>query len=208
MIFPRMHVSNLRSEALLFLSSSACRLQSFASQRFVSFLSRFSLPSSVVIDLPSFGSTLLTCYDFALTPCARKMTRRHGASTLLLRLLFVFSSTIFSSIADRAHFRNYSEYISGGPAPIQRYKSSNVDSPVFNIQYWNEDAIDLESPYLFFSVGDGASAGPYIFSSKDLSLVYADRTWVASTNVSSFFVLMVVWRLKLLCWFRLLLSII
>ncbi|KAK3701399.1 hypothetical protein LTR37_015497 [Vermiconidia calcicola] len=94
----------------------------------------------------------------------------------------VFLLFFFHCLADRFHFKNYEEYAKLGDAPRQTYRSSPALSPLFNVDIWNEEGIDTDAPYIFFSTGDGLHQGPYIFSSKDLSLVYADRHYNASNN--------------------------
>jgi hypothetical protein len=83
---------------------------------------------------------------------------------------------------------NFTLYNKGtyGTQPQQAYQSSNITSPIWQVTTWDDDAVDT-SGYLFMALpehwkpaGDPAgnsNYGPYIFSNKDLSLIYADPTW-------------------------------
>lgn len=73
---------------------------------------------------------------------------------------------------------------SDGSVPVQTFKSTDIIAPVWNVIQWNKDQTD--PGYIFIGVRfpDGR-AGPMIFDSEDLSLVYADLRYesVFSSNV-------------------------
>lgn len=88
---------------------------------------------------------------------------------------------------------NFTLYNKGayGLQPQQTYQSSNITSPIWQVNLWDVDAVDTDG-YLFMALpehwapaGDPAgnsNYGPYIFDSKDLSLVYANPTWNLSKS--------------------------
>ncbi|TGO26905.1 hypothetical protein BPAE_0051g00400 [Botrytis paeoniae] len=74
---------------------------------------------------------------------------------------------------------NYDIFNIGGYGdwPKQHYHSSDLTSPLFLVNKWNESAISNHSHIFMSPTLDGEEKSPMIFSSKDLSLVYADPTW-------------------------------
>ncbi|KAH8660384.1 ASST-domain-containing protein [Xylariales sp. PMI_506] len=70
-----------------------------------------------------------------------------------------------------------------GYFPTQTYHSSAIKSPMWLVNSWNQTLTD-PSPYLLIALpqvwagwtyaSESGEYGPYIFSTKDLSLVYAD----------------------------------
>ncbi|KAB8300821.1 hypothetical protein EYC80_002749 [Monilinia laxa] len=74
---------------------------------------------------------------------------------------------------------NYDVYNAGGYGdwPKQHYHSSDLKSPLFLVNTWNDSAISNHSHIFMSPTIDGEAKSPMIFSSKDLSLVYADPTW-------------------------------
>ncbi|KAJ6446733.1 hypothetical protein O9K51_01506 [Purpureocillium lavendulum] len=73
------------------------------------------------------------------------------------------------------HFHAYAD--SQGGFPHQTFRSSDIVAPVLQINSWDRAGIDA-SPYLFLGTVYGAMrAGPMIFDSRDLSLVYADQRY-------------------------------
>ncbi|TGO74901.1 hypothetical protein BELL_0249g00120 [Botrytis elliptica] len=74
---------------------------------------------------------------------------------------------------------NYDTFNIGGYGdwPKQHYHSSDLTSPLFLVNKWNESAISNHSHIFMSPTLDGEEKSPMIFSSKDLSLVYADSTW-------------------------------
>ncbi|KAF4342564.1 hypothetical protein FBEOM_3482 [Fusarium beomiforme] len=94
------------------------------------------------------------------------------------------------SLADDAPVNDLEAYNKGflGRFPSQEFKSSDVVAPVFQVSTFNPNLVD-DSGFLFLTMEHGDKAGPAIFSSKDLSLVYADisyaRTFDARAQVKS-----------------------
>ncbi|VTT62341.1 unnamed protein product [Fusarium fujikuroi] len=94
------------------------------------------------------------------------------------------------SLADDAPVNDLKAYNKGflGQFPSQDFRSSEVVAPVFQISTFNPNLVD-DSGFLFLTMEHGDKSGPAIFSSKDLSLVYADisyaKTFDARTQVKS-----------------------
>ncbi|ESZ90895.1 hypothetical protein SBOR_8736 [Sclerotinia borealis F-4128] len=74
---------------------------------------------------------------------------------------------------------NYDIYNAGeyGDWPKQHYHSSDLISPLFLVNKWNDSAISKHSHIFMSPTIDGEDKSPMILSSKDLSLVYADPKW-------------------------------
>ncbi|KAF4981793.1 hypothetical protein FZEAL_2466 [Fusarium zealandicum] len=85
--------------------------------------------------------------------------------------------TLFAMLtsADMAFINDAEAYNEGylGQFPSQTFHSSEVIAPLFQVNTFEPDLVD-DSGYLFLSVEYNGKGGPAIFSSKDLSLVYAD----------------------------------
>ncbi|KAF5588231.1 hypothetical protein FPCIR_7249 [Fusarium pseudocircinatum] len=83
------------------------------------------------------------------------------------------------SLADDAPVNDLKAYNKGflGQFPTQEFKSSDVVAPVLQISTFNPNLVDA-SGFLFLTMEHGDKSGPAIFSSKDLSLVYADISYV------------------------------
>ncbi|KAF5528928.1 hypothetical protein FMEXI_14461 [Fusarium mexicanum] len=94
------------------------------------------------------------------------------------------------SLADDAPVNDLKAYNKGflGQFPSQEFKSSDVIAPVFQISTFNPNLVD-DSGFLFLTMEHGDKSGPAIFSSQDLSLVYADisyaKTFDARAQVKS-----------------------
>ncbi|KAH7201801.1 ASST-domain-containing protein [Fusarium oxysporum II5] len=94
------------------------------------------------------------------------------------------------SLADDAPVNDLKAYNKGflGQFPSQEFKSSDIVAPVFQISTFNPNLVD-DSGFLFLTMEHGDKSGPAIFSSKDLSLVYADisyaKTFDARAQVKS-----------------------
>ncbi|KAI1021720.1 hypothetical protein LB503_013238 [Fusarium chuoi] len=94
------------------------------------------------------------------------------------------------SLADDAPVNDLKAYNKGflGQFPSQDFRSSEVVAPVFQISTFNPNLVD-DSGFLFLTMEHGDKSGPAIFSSKDLSLVYADisyaKTFDARAQVKS-----------------------
>lgn len=107
-----------------------------------------------------------------------------SVQTIVIALLAVLS------FADVVPINDLESYNNGflGQFPSQSFKSSNVVAPVFQINTLDPNLVD-DSGFLFLTMEHGERSGPAIFSSKDLSLVYADinydRTFDARAQVRS-----------------------
>ncbi|KAF5561355.1 hypothetical protein FPHYL_6194 [Fusarium phyllophilum] len=94
------------------------------------------------------------------------------------------------SLADDAPVNDLKAYNKGflGQFPSQEFKSSDVVAPVYQISTFIPNLVD-DSGFLFLTMEHGDKSGPAIFSSKDLSLVYADisyaKTFDARAQVKS-----------------------
>ncbi|KAL6914364.1 hypothetical protein FSHL1_012037 [Fusarium sambucinum] len=92
------------------------------------------------------------------------------------------------SLADVDPVKDLAVYNKGflGQFPSQTFKSSDAVAPVFQINIFEPGLVD-SSGFLFLTLEYGDKSGPAIFSSKDLSLVYADieyeRTFDARAQV-------------------------
>jgi hypothetical protein len=106
----------------------------------------------------------------------------------LSRPICLLAALVTGVLADAPLIHNLNAYNNGtyGRVPKQTYHSVNITSPMWQINIWDKEAVD-PTPYLlaalpeqWYEIGDPADAGqygPYIFSTADLSLVYADPTW-------------------------------
>ncbi|TGO38598.1 hypothetical protein BHYA_0071g00080 [Botrytis hyacinthi] len=97
-------------------------------------------------------------------------------------LLFLLSNTPHYQVRADAGLitsENYDTFNIGGYGdwPKQHYHSSDLTSPLFLVNKWNESAISNHSHIFMSPTLDGEEKSPMIFSSKDLSLVYADHAW-------------------------------
>ncbi|KAH8882447.1 hypothetical protein GQ53DRAFT_885511 [Thozetella sp. PMI_491] len=111
-------------------------------------------------------------------------------------LRFPFQAVSFLSlfaglaVSDAPLIHDYDGYNAGnyGSAPNQTYKSSPLVSPLFQVTTWDKSATDA-SKYIFLGLREpGQEASPLIFSSADLSLVWADPKYlmVADVGVQTF----------------------
>ncbi|KAH7182940.1 ASST-domain-containing protein [Fusarium flagelliforme] len=94
-------------------------------------------------------------------------------SFLVSTLVFVLLAAL--SFADVVPISDLEAYNNGfiGQFPSQTFKSSDAVAPVFQINTFEPNHVDA-SGFLFLTMEHGDNSGPAIFSSKDLSLVYAD----------------------------------
>ncbi|KAI9166521.1 hypothetical protein HJFPF1_02628 [Paramyrothecium foliicola] len=84
-------------------------------------------------------------------------------------------------LADINLFSNVDEFNQIADAsqgfPGQRFRSSDIIAPVFQVNAWDQDGVD-DAPYIFIgSVYGERKAGPMILDARDLSLVYADQRY-------------------------------
>ncbi|KAF0639023.1 hypothetical protein FPSE5266_01321 [Fusarium pseudograminearum] len=89
--------------------------------------------------------------------------------TIVIALLAALSFADVDPVKDLATYNN--GFL--GQFPSQTFKSSDAVAPVFQINTFEPSLID-NSGFLFLTLKYGDKSGPAIFSSKDLSLVYAD----------------------------------
>ncbi|KAF7542553.1 hypothetical protein G7Z17_g11480 [Cylindrodendrum hubeiense] len=66
-----------------------------------------------------------------------------------------------------------------GRFPNQTFRSTDIVAPLFQVNTFDPDLVD-EAGYIFLTVEFAGTSGPAIFSSKDLSLVYADLKYSRS----------------------------
>lgn len=99
----------------------------------------------------------------------------------VLRILCLVATTITGVVADAPLIHDFQGYNTGvyGINPNQSYHSSNITSPLWQVNILNTSAVDagylltaIPEDWLGWRRGAG-NYGPYIFSGKDLSLVYA-----------------------------------
>ncbi|KAF5027191.1 hypothetical protein F66182_679 [Fusarium sp. NRRL 66182] len=94
------------------------------------------------------------------------------------------------SFADKPFIGDLGAYNNGdlGQFPSQSFRSSDVVAPLFQVNTFEPNLVD-DSGFLFLTMEHEGKSGPVIFSSKDLSLVYADikyeRTFDARAQVKS-----------------------
>jgi len=100
-------------------------------------------------------------------------------SFLVSKLVIVLLAAL--SFADAAPIGDLEAYNNGfiGQFPCQSFKSSDTVAPVFQINTFEPNHVDA-SGFLFLTMEHGDKSGPAIFSSKDLSLVYADIRYNAT----------------------------
>ncbi|KAH7134798.1 ASST-domain-containing protein [Dactylonectria estremocensis] len=98
-------------------------------------------------------------------------------------VLLAAASLIGASLvsADRPFFNDLDSFNRGlsGPFPNQTFRSSDVVAPLFQVNTFKPDLVD-DTGYIFLTAEFGGKGGPLIFSSKDLSLVYADLNYSRS----------------------------
>ncbi|KAG9255288.1 ASST-domain-containing protein [Emericellopsis atlantica] len=135
--------------------------------------------------------------DFAPTTAAPPVTRlprepptRWLAIMGIPRLAAVSiaaASSLFTTpvSADKPYHTDHGSYQNGalGDIPTQSFHSSKVKAPVYQVNYWDPDKIDTDSPYMFMA-GKYGKWGPSIVSSKDLSLVWADQSYNGLAQVA------------------------
>lgn len=82
-------------------------------------------------------------------------------------------------IADKPYHTNLESYQEGdlGETPSQGFHSApDIRAAVYQVNYWDPEKIDTDSPYIFMA-GKYRRWGPSIYSSKDLSLIWADQNY-------------------------------
>lgn len=103
------------------------------------------------------------------------------ASSLLAAVAFLG----IGASADRPLLHDLEGYNKGhyGKPPYQQFITSDIKAPQFQVNTWEKDLID-DSRFIFVGLWSplGGNAGPMIFSSEDLSLVYANPMWPSTHN--------------------------
>lgn len=83
--------------------------------------------------------------------------------------------------ADRPFFNDLNGFNQGllGRFPNQTFRSTDIVAPLFQVNTFHPDLVD-DAGYIFLTIEFDGRGGPAIFSSKDLSLVYADLNYARS----------------------------
>ncbi|KAH8694810.1 ASST-domain-containing protein [Ilyonectria robusta] len=83
--------------------------------------------------------------------------------------------------ADAPFFNDLNGFNQGllGRFPNQTFRSTDIIAPLFQVNTFRPDLVD-EAGYIFLTIEFDGRGGPAIFSSKDLSLVYADLNYARS----------------------------
>lgn len=102
-----------------------------------------------------------------------------------LSLLATLALAPALGVADIAPMRDATLYNSGalGVIPNQTYVSSDLVSPIFQVNRWVEGEVDTDREFIFvtaFEPGNGYAT--MMFNSSDLSLVYSNNTPHNRTN--------------------------
>jgi len=95
---------------------------------------------------------------------------------VLLRNVIADANLIFDAVG-----YNHGRY---GADPHQYYHSSDVVSPLLLVNRWSPHRTD-DAQFIFLTLNspvNGGTAGPVIYRSDDLSLVYSDPRWSAARN--------------------------
>lgn len=102
-------------------------------------------------------------------------------SLLSLFTAFVISLHLGSVTADAPFYRDLNAFNQQwfGQYPNQTFHSTDIIAPRFQVNTFQPDLVD-GSGYMFLTVNYGGKGGPAIFSSEDLSLVYADINYKPS----------------------------
>ncbi|UNI13912.1 hypothetical protein JDV02_000607 [Purpureocillium takamizusanense] len=111
-----------------------------------------------------------------------------AAAALCLVALSLPAAADFGIYYNIDHFSAYAD--SKGGFPSQTFRSSDIVAPVLQVNSWDRArASDGGARYLFLGGVYGAMrAGPMIFDSRDLSLVYADQQYDNAYTSSAFVV--------------------
>lgn len=82
-----------------------------------------------------------------------------------------------SVAADKPLHINHKSYQDGdlGEKPVQQFYSSPLKAAVWQVNKFDAEKVDTDSPYMFLTGRYGEGWGPSIVSSKDLSLIWADQ---------------------------------
>lgn len=104
----------------------------------------------------------------------------------LLKSTAVFLLASGLAVADQPFHHDVEAINRGdfGRFPTQTFHSSNVVAPLFQVNHFDPDLVD-SSGYIFLSLEADGKGGPAIFSSKDLSLVYANTNFSRTFDVRS-----------------------
>lgn len=102
-------------------------------------------------------------------------------SLSFLSLLAAFVLYTGLTSADEPFFTDLGAFNQGifGQYPNQTFHSTDIIAPRFQVTTFEPDLVN-DSGYIFLTVAYDGASGPAIFSSKDLSLVYADINYQRS----------------------------
>jgi len=102
-----------------------------------------------------------------------------------MSLVLFMTATIPQVDADMPLLYDYEGYNAAkyDQAPSQTFRSSSIVAPRLQVNTWNRELVD-KSPYIFLGLWSplGGNAGPYLYSTDDLSLVYAEQRWPSAHN--------------------------
>ncbi|KXJ97113.1 ASST-domain-containing protein [Microdochium bolleyi] len=102
-----------------------------------------------------------------------------------LSLTLLLSTIIPVTQADAPILYDYDGYNAAkyGQAPSQTFRTSDIVAPQLQVNTWDRELVDT-APYIFLGLWSplGGNAGAYIYSTRDLSLVYAEQRWPSAHN--------------------------
>lgn len=106
-----------------------------------------------------------------------------------MTMLFIFLGLLFwrLSYADTTSdiVYDYNGYNNGsyGSTPNRTYVSSDLKSPIWQVDTWKPDMLDQNTSHILVTFAEaGEKSGPKLFSTKDLSLVYSLPAGDGSAN--------------------------
>ncbi|KAF7554186.1 hypothetical protein G7046_g6884 [Stylonectria norvegica] len=130
----------------------------------------------------AFVFVLVSWVRVAQTPLFTTMAVSFRSfATAFLSLLFLVCVRFHVVVADQPLYKELDWYNRQklGKFPNQTFHSTDIVAPLFQVNTFEEDLVD-DSGYIFLTVNFNGKGGPAVFSSKDLSLVYADVNYDAS----------------------------
>lgn len=101
-----------------------------------------------------------------------------GFSSVAATSLAALAALLPHVAADKPYLTDHAAFQGGhwGEAPKQSFHSSDLKAGWYQVNHFDADKIDQQSPYMFMA-GRYGDWGPSIVSSKDLSLIWADQSY-------------------------------